>query len=159
MEQNYHILLVLTLSLLLFTACIVETPEQSPKPSSTTSSSSISTTSTTSTSTAYTTTIYYITTTTTSTTTTSTTTTSTTTTSTTTFPTTTSPPTTLLECRDTDGGMEYHIHGTVIHKDGRVVNDICEGDMLREYYCRKGEIKSIYYNCRYGCQDGICLDK
>jgi len=59
-------------------------------------------------------------------------------------------------CRDTDGGTNYNIHGTVIHADGTVRNDLCEGDMLKEYFCKDGEINSVYYNCRYGCIDGRC---
>ncbi|GEM_PF-6317917 len=147
MEQKHQLILVPALFILLSAGCIGENSEQNLGSSSTTCSISTSLTSTSSTTTtqtssttSYTTTSHYITTTTTST-------------------TTSSSTTTHLDCRDTDGGMQYHVHGTVIHIDGRVVNDICEGDMLREYYCSKGEIKSTYYNCRYGCQDGICLRK
>jgi len=60
----------------------------------------------------------------------------------------------------------YFTFGKVIKK-GRTRNDRCVGRWLdksqgikkrvKEFYCKKGKIRSYRRKCPYGCQDGACL--
>lgn len=61
-------------------------------------------------------------------------------------------------CEDTDGGINYAVKGTTVSVLGGSGTDYCTGDVLTEYYCYGGEVRSETHNCApYLCMYGVCL--
>ena len=65
-------------------------------------------------------------------------------------------------CRDTDGGKNYYVKGTVTYCTGNLctkMTDFCDRKYgyLNEYYCDGRRYAKTTYNCPNGCKDGACL--
>jgi len=70
----------------------------------------------------------------------------------------------LVECIDSDEGPNYFQKGKVswINPDKNqeeVFQDRCKEKTLIEEYCRDGKRDTIYYGCKNGCQDGMCISE
>jgi hypothetical protein len=60
-------------------------------------------------------------------------------------------------CVDSDGGMEYDVGGKVVLSSGKEYTDYCLiGRILKEYYCKEGNLRYTYHFCEGGCGDGAC---
>ena len=65
-------------------------------------------------------------------------------------------------CRDTDGGKNYYVKGTVTYCTGNLctkMTDFCDRKYgyLNEYYCDGRRYAKTTYNCPNGCKDGACI--
>lgn len=67
-------------------------------------------------------------------------------------------------CDDSDSGLDYHVRGevtycTVDSKNCVTQSDIClDNNMIQEYYCANGVLKSVQFVCENGCFDAICFE-
>lgn len=66
------------------------------------------------------------------------------------------------ECRDSDGGLNYPVQGTVIGATENTLIDYCDSefnDRLIEYICTQNEYGNYYslHTCPELCQDGACV--
>ncbi len=76
-------------------------------------------------------------------------------------------------CLDSDGGLNYYVKGNItvvdyFNEDRCLDSYVCEKYFnslycLEEFYCGGGTLYggdygSAYYNCPYGCEEGICLE-
>lgn len=63
-------------------------------------------------------------------------------------------------CTDSDGGKDYYTKGKIT-SNGLTAYDSCYSDIgLSENYCEEGyTVKTVSYNCPYGCKDGACIKK
>nr|MBA4404986.1 hypothetical protein [Nanoarchaeum sp.] len=72
-------------------------------------------------------------------------------------------PLSITGCIDGDNGQDFGVMATVSNFNGTNYNnatDYCTArNTLKEYYCNGIIISSINTNCRYGCAQGICLNK
>lgn len=69
-------------------------------------------------------------------------------------------------CEDSDGGKNTMLYGyltiTVQGEQKPLAKDNCDEEVLFEYYCTKGQKKTIHINCTeigMRCQDGACTPK
>ncbi len=62
-----------------------------------------------------------------------------------------------LTCVDPDGGKNFYVGSTVTNGGSMSKEDMCQGNILIEYYCDGGEIKSTPYICPWGCDANRCL--
>jgi hypothetical protein len=66
-----------------------------------------------------------------------------------------------IECKDSDGGLNYDVKGTVtwLTTSGTYssLSEQCEGSKLYEYYCNGTLPAQIIYTCPNGCKDGACI--
>jgi len=68
-----------------------------------------------------------------------------------------------LECTDSDGGIIYDVQGSACvsgpsHESIQCLTDVCNGNILTEYYCENGMRKVIDdHVCDFMCDEGACL--
>ncbi len=68
-----------------------------------------------------------------------------------------------VSCKDSDGGINYHLKGIAETKDELstgTYNDICfnDGDVLHEWFCNSNNFaEKKEYTCPNGCREGICI--
>ncbi len=64
----------------------------------------------------------------------------------------------LPQCEDLDGGLDYYTESKVCLGEEDCMPDVCDGNVLTEYYCSKtGERASLTYECEIGCSNGACI--
>ncbi|MDI6721101.1 MAG: hypothetical protein QMD85_01830, partial [Candidatus Aenigmarchaeota archaeon] len=62
-------------------------------------------------------------------------------------------------CVDTDGN-DYFVKGTsrgTLEGTHYSFEDLCSGDMLKEFYCKSNKIIAYLYQCPNGCSKGACV--
>lgn len=59
-------------------------------------------------------------------------------------------------CSDSDDGISAKVSGYVQTPSGRF-EDVCSGNVLTEYYCKLGVLKSLDITCMGGCSANRCL--
>ncbi|GEM_PF-1255438 len=66
-------------------------------------------------------------------------------------------------CTDTDGGINYYVKGNAGIEGSTTIMDLCLNySTLAEAFCNNGGspiVKSVNYNCQYGCSNGACLSE
>jgi hypothetical protein len=69
-----------------------------------------------------------------------------------------------INCTDSDNGINYFVKGCIyaVYNSstgggGGGACDECIGNTLTEGYCEGNQIKSVKYECPYGCKGGACL--
>ncbi len=76
---------------------------------------------------------------------------------------TTPAPTVTTTCTDSDGGKSYYVKGISkqCYSDGSCTLERAEAcidsNQLREDYCENNVVKSEFFSCPNGCQNGACL--
>ena len=63
-----------------------------------------------------------------------------------------------LSCLDSDGGKNYFEEGKTTDRFG-ILKDYCVDDVLFESICEGVTATTFKYDCPYGCNSGVCLDK
>ena len=65
----------------------------------------------------------------------------------------------VIDCSETDGGMEPFIAGDVIaYPNSTVISDYCSGGLLYEYKCKpESHINKYKVDCPKGCSNGACV--
>lgn len=59
-------------------------------------------------------------------------------------------------CIESDGGKNIYQKGT-ISTVKETLTDVCQGNVIVEYYCENGEIKRQSERCKVDCIDGACV--
>ena len=60
-------------------------------------------------------------------------------------------------CKDSDGGRNYAVKGTMVNGTKAPQTDFCfNTKSLNEYYCNNGAATGEMYACPNGCKDGAC---
>ncbi|PIN94046.1 hypothetical protein COU54_00560 [Candidatus Pacearchaeota archaeon CG10_big_fil_rev_8_21_14_0_10_31_24] len=63
----------------------------------------------------------------------------------------------VLECVDSDGGIEPNKNGSVIYQES-LFQDSCYDELnLQEFFCSEDSISAKSLNCENGCFEGACL--
>lgn len=69
-----------------------------------------------------------------------------------------------VTCKDTDGGINYYVKGSLMFGEKIAATDSCEDTItLREESCvpdpgpNQGTMSTNIYKCPNGCQDGACI--
>ncbi len=60
------------------------------------------------------------------------------------------------KCSDSDD-INFFTRGEVIVEDQKL-SDVCDREILTEFYCEAGFLKFRNYRCPFGCKDGVCVE-
>jgi hypothetical protein len=66
-----------------------------------------------------------------------------------------------ITCSDSDGGLNEYIKGTVnycVNGKCSKESDYCSGKILTDFYCEDNEKKSEEHECKFDCDNGVCLE-
>ncbi|MFH2063557.1 MAG: fibronectin type III domain-containing protein [bacterium] len=65
----------------------------------------------------------------------------------------------VLDCTDSDGGLDYFVRGTVTVREGDFLDACVNRSVLRENYCSEGGLATTDYQCGsgYKCAAGRCI--
>jgi len=66
---------------------------------------------------------------------------------------------TIVNCTDSDGGINYFKKGTAVSGTGKKTDLCVNTTSIREYYCKNNNILQIYYGCPSGCSNGACINQ